>query len=732
MKIKILILVWMFFWLMTPVSLASAESLNTANTTSGNIYQYFIFTCSTADCLQTALASLNFENNLADPTVLIVENEQNLETTTQNTDLENSTPAVSSAVDDETSADDQSSDTNTESATENQTTELLSEESAEEEIVIYPALAIRLSEIYPTPKTGEKEWVEIFNSTDQAIDLSGWEIYENGNKATALVGIVNVGEYKMFEKGSLNNDGDTLTLFDPTGKLIDALSYGNFTNEFNHISAVPKSGESIILSGENYFISEQATPNVENIYLTTVEQSAQNVSVNNESNDLTVIASSANVVEPPTVETQTNVVVFNNNENEEINSAVSSAIFQNQNETSGQELAVDNFAPTIRINEIMPAPSAGGEWVELYNFGLAPVNLKDFFLDDADGGSVPYKIKEDFFVEADNFVVFDQLQTKLSLNNSGDQVRLLSPTGRIIDSTVFEKAPKDQSWAYVGNGYEFTKEISKNHENIIPRSELKAGTTLTMAKAQTGIFTNSTTKAKTVTANKASYQVISLTDFSKQIKGSTVALRGSAIAELNIFGTKTAYLNGAELYFGKDFAVPFSREEIIAVKGEVSDYAGGKRLLIREITATNSQEKIVPKEINVADFSTSLQNMLVKVKGKYLDKIKEEYFFSDNGAEFVVKLNKNMKLETPMEINKEYALSGLLFLKNNKFSLNLRDNMDISLIVPDDLSSKSSELAFSLQSAGNNYYWWGGLGASLIVFGLLFVFIKIRKFKFWQ
>ena len=51
------------------------------------------------------------------------------------------------------------------------------------------------------------------------------------------------------------------------------------------------------------------------------------------------------------------------------------------------------------------------------------------------------------------FRVFFRDDTGLTLNNSGDEVRLLGPDGLLLDSFVFDSYPgADVSWSRAGDG----------------------------------------------------------------------------------------------------------------------------------------------------------------------------------------------------------------------------------------------------------------------------------------
>ncbi|QLQ08848.1 MAG: lamin tail domain-containing protein [Anaerolineae bacterium] len=71
----------------------------------------------------------------------------------------------------------------------------------------------------------------------------------------------------------------------------------------------------------------------------------------------------------------------------------------------------------------------------------APVDLGGWRLDDvAGGGSAPYTIAPGAILPAHGFRVFFRSQTHVALNNSGDDVRLLAPTG--AKPTVSTTAPR--------------------------------------------------------------------------------------------------------------------------------------------------------------------------------------------------------------------------------------------------------------------------------------------------
>lgn len=96
----------------------------------------------------------------------------------------------------------------------------------------YPML--KISEVYPSPKAGEHEWIELLNPTDEPVSLLGWTIDDALNAGSKPMTFVQhlflyPDERRVVEVSSiaLNNDGDSVHLIDPRGRISDVLTYEN-------------------------------------------------------------------------------------------------------------------------------------------------------------------------------------------------------------------------------------------------------------------------------------------------------------------------------------------------------------------------------------------------------------------------------------------------------------------------------------------------------------------------
>ncbi len=90
---------------------------------------------------------------------------------------------------------------------------------------------IFINEFLPSPQSGEKEWVEIYNAGAESINLTGWSIADKENiDRPQLIPDGTIIEPKNFlvillNKQILSNDGDQLNLLWPDNQVLHAVSY---------------------------------------------------------------------------------------------------------------------------------------------------------------------------------------------------------------------------------------------------------------------------------------------------------------------------------------------------------------------------------------------------------------------------------------------------------------------------------------------------------------------------
>lgn len=125
------------------------------------------------------------------------------------------------------------------------------------------------------------------------------------------------------------------------------------------------------------------------------------------------------------------------------------------------------YSDEIRINELVPDPEEGKkETVELFNHDpQGAVSLDGWVIQDKSGKKS--KIM-DIRIDSGGYILLDN--TGVSLNNDGDEIVLLNPEGKIVDSAVYGSSKgKGWSWARKSDGtFEWTSIITLGNENEFP------------------------------------------------------------------------------------------------------------------------------------------------------------------------------------------------------------------------------------------------------------------------
>ncbi len=287
---------------------------------------------------------------------------------------------------------------------------------------------IFINEILPNPKdSDDAEFIELYNNNSFDVDLTNWQI---GDSTTSRYAIktsdfadpkIKAKSYFLLPKSiiniTLNNDSDSVKLYQPNQNLLDQIDYSEcFEGQsYNKVS------------DNNWQWSETLTPNAVNI----------------------ISQSNSQVSEPKSPE----------------------AII---------EIPKGPYFKKIIITEILPNPKgsdneAKGEFIEIKNIGLKTVDLFAWYIDDQKDGSTPYQIKEHLKIKPQKYLVFYKGKTKLSLNNSNESVRILWPDKKVLQEIKFKESAKEgQSFSLKDNKWSWTSSITPGRDNIIKSASAKA------------------------------------------------------------------------------------------------------------------------------------------------------------------------------------------------------------------------------------------------------------------
>lgn len=122
---------------------------------------------------------------------------------------------------------------------------------------------IIINEFLPNPvgKDTDGEFIELFNDSQNEINLTGWQLKDASGKSFILKNQkLGPAEYLVFDykttKISLNNNAETLLLYDQNGNLIDKAEFTGSAPE----------GKSLIRKNNKFVFTDKPTPAKANIF----------------------------------------------------------------------------------------------------------------------------------------------------------------------------------------------------------------------------------------------------------------------------------------------------------------------------------------------------------------------------------------------------------------------------------------------------------------------------------
>ena len=288
------------------------------------------------------------------------------------------------------------------------------------------------------------EWVELYNNTDNTINLGGWLLKAiDGTPKINLTGVIPGKSFYLLERtddntvpeisadqiftGALGNSGENLELYDNSGNLIDSLTCAS-----------------------GWFAGDNTTKQ-------TMERKNSQLSGSDSSNWQT----SQNPGGTPEAKNSEQGTI--NNEQKTENLTGSSSL--------PAPLETKEYPPSIVINEILSSPEGPDteeEWIEIFNQNNFEVDLSNWQITDIEGKTTIFTFPAGTKITPNGFLVLSRPTTKITLNNDGDGLNLIQPNGKIIDSVTYEKAPRGQSFNKTNSGWVWSSTLTPGSTNIIP------------------------------------------------------------------------------------------------------------------------------------------------------------------------------------------------------------------------------------------------------------------------
>lgn len=274
---------------------------------------------------------------------------------------------------------------------------------------------IIINEIGASP-TSTHEWIEIWNKGTEPVDLTGWKFWENttnhGLTATTTDSILAPGEYGAICQNS-------------TAFLLDHSAFGGsiFNSSWSSLS---ENGEEIGLKDEIGNFIEQftyqpaSTHSLERKNPTLPDYSANNWQEHLTGDTLGFQNSNYSITTETTTTTTPTIPT-------DIATTTSNTLLMSSVSTS-------SLWKQIKINEFLPNPEDGDEWIELYNPTTSSLDLADGLLCDnrdtsctiaTTSGTIAAQSWTTFFLNGSH------------LNNNDDSIILKNPDEIIIDQVNY-------------------------------------------------------------------------------------------------------------------------------------------------------------------------------------------------------------------------------------------------------------------------------------------------------
>lgn len=266
-------------------------------------------------------------------------------------------------------------------------------------LLLLPIITINEVAWMGTEVSYNDEWIELKNNTQEEINLDGWKLMaDDGSPEISLAGKISSTGFYLLER----TDDDS-----NPNKIADLIYTGALSNSGENLRLYDKSGKIIdeILCQDGWTGGDNETKE-------TMKRIIKEV-------------------EPPYVETPP---------------------LQESDEDGPQRI----YPKGIIFKEIMPSPDGPdveNEWIKLYNQNDFDVNLSGWVIKDVIGRITTYTLNTK--IPGLEYLILSRPETKITLNNDGDGLKLTNPNGEIVDFVNFGKASQGQSYIKTSSGWQW-------------------------------------------------------------------------------------------------------------------------------------------------------------------------------------------------------------------------------------------------------------------------------------
>ncbi len=370
--------------------------------------------------------------------------------------------------------------------------------------------------------SASQEFVELYNPTDQAVALDGWQVQYRAASSTSswanrtgegIVGTIPAhGFFLIASTAYLSNadnpfssgmaaGGGSLRIIDTDSNGIDMVGWGTGVEFEASPAEAPAAGSSIErLPGETNETGGNGSDsdNNQDDFLVRISPQPQT-----SASDLEVPGEIGEVID------------FSNLGTDQTPTEQPNPTSQAPEDQPGAVTVTATVPPAVVINELFidpasPQTDSKDEFIELYNPGSAPATLTGYKLKTGTDFHDSYTLPA-LTIAPGTYQVFYAPQTKLSLTNSGGAAELVDPAGNVIDvSAEYDGSLNGFSFSRFGDDWQWTTNLTPSSANIFTAPAVKAAAVKkTTAKAtkkkaakKTAAKKKKATKVKAIKAAK--------------------------------------------------------------------------------------------------------------------------------------------------------------------------------------------------------------------------------------
>jgi hypothetical protein len=335
---------------------------------------------------------------------------------------------------------------------------------------------IILSELLPAPSFGNEEFIELYNPTMEAVDISGYSlkdtsktgkyVFPEGAEIKSLDYLV---AYKKDFKFALNNSGtESVSLFDPNEKIISVVSYSG-----------SKTDVSYNFNGDTWHWSKFLTPEAENKFnnLPEVSKKKDNKIYANIYADFSAKGYDADKDKLKfTWDFGDGHKSYLKKTKHKFKKAGSYKVTLKVSDESEDKIEtfnikVEKFPKNkVKIVSVSPNPTgkdSDSEFITLQNNSKKKINLKNWSVATGSKNLYNHPISEDVFIKPGGTLKLARDLSKFALNNKKAKVELRYPNGKVASRLAYNK--KTES---VAEDEVYTKE-SGQWVWVAPKAETK-------------------------------------------------------------------------------------------------------------------------------------------------------------------------------------------------------------------------------------------------------------------